>query len=96
MTKDEKSYQSKVAALGCIACRLDGIENMQVSIHHCNGRVKSGCEMQVLALCGQHHQTGGEQAPAIHPFKRRFEAKYGSQEYLMQLTADWINDGALP
>ena len=42
--------------------------------------------MKVLALCDRHHQTGGEEAPAIHPFKARFEAKYGTQAELLKMT----------
>lgn len=34
--------------------------------------------MNVLPLCGPHHQTGGE-GVAIHPFKRQWEAKFGKQ-----------------
>ena len=41
--------------------------------------------MNVLPLCGEHHQTGGEDAPAIHPWKRRFVAKYGTQEELQAM-----------
>jgi len=39
--------------------------------------------MKVLPLCAPHHQTGGEAAPSIHPWKARFEQKYGTQESLM-------------
>jgi hypothetical protein len=91
MTKAEKAHHDSVAALGCIACRIDGIFNTHVSIHHVEGRTKPGCEMKVLALCGPHHQTGGKEAPAIHPWKRRFEQKYGTQEELMEMTAQLLN-----
>ena len=39
--------------------------------------------MRVLPLCGPHHQTGGKEAPAIHPWKARFEKKYGTQADLL-------------
>ena len=38
--------------------------------------------MNVIPLCGTHHQTGGKDAPAIHPWKTRFVQKYGTQEEL--------------
>jgi hypothetical protein len=91
MTKAEKAHHDAVAALGCIACRIDGIFNTHVSIHHVEGRTKPGCEMKVLALCGPHHQTGGKEAPAIHPWKKRFTEKYGTQEELMEMTAQLLN-----
>lgn len=71
-----------VSEVGCIACRIDGRINNHVSIHHIDGRTKPGAHSNVIPLCGPHHQTGGENAPAIHPWKRRFEAKYGTQEAL--------------
>jgi hypothetical protein len=84
MTKAEQAYHDDLCRIiGCIACRIDGIINFHVSIHHCDGRTKKGCQMKVLPLCGAHHQTGGEEAPSIHPWKKRFEAKYGTQEKLM-------------
>jgi len=85
-TKTEKKRHDRIASLGCIACYKDGIFNDYVSIHHCDGRTKPGAHGKVLALFGPHHQTGGEMAPAIHPYKEQFEAKYGTQAELMGLT----------
>lgn len=85
-TKAEKKHWDRVAALGCIACLNDGINNTYVSIHHIDGRTKPGAHMRVLGLCGPHHQTGGQKAPAIHPYKAQFEAKYGTQAELLAQT----------
>lgn len=83
-TAKEKAYWDRLAnEIGCIACLQDGIKNNMVSIHHCDGRTKKGAHMKVLPLCASHHQTGGQDAPSIHPWKARFEAKYGTQEELM-------------
>lgn len=90
--KSEKLYWSRlVSVVGCIACRIDGITNNHVSIHHIDGRTKPGAHMNVLPLCDRHHQTGGEEAPAVHPWKRRFEAKYGTQEELMAKCDEILN-----
>lgn len=80
-TRAEKMYWSRlVSTVGCIACRVEqSIVNTHCSIHHIDGRTKPGAHSNVLPLCAEHHQTGGETAPAIHPWKRRFEAKYGTQ-----------------
>lgn len=97
MTKAEKAHQEKVASFGCIACLLDGVENMHVSIHHVNGRTKPGAHMQVLALCAGHHQDGTGQDKtliAVHPYKARFERAYGTQKELLERVAIWINNGA--
>lgn len=97
MTKDEKEYQSQVAAIGCIACLLDGNHNPVVSIHHCDGRTKPGCQLKVLPLCAGHHQdgTGNDKTMiARHPYKARFEAKYGTEEQLMGLVNEIISGTA--
>ena len=85
-TKAEETYWSKLAEIvGCIACRLDGRINHYVSIHHVAGRTRPGCHMLVLPLCAPHHQTGGMLAPSVHPWKARFETKYGKQESLIKM-----------
>jgi hypothetical protein len=82
-TRAEKRYWSElVSIVGCVACRMDGKANHHATIHHIDGRTKPGAHMKVIPLCEWHHQTGGEEAPSIHPWKRRFEEKYGSQEWL--------------
>lgn len=92
-TKAEKKYWDKIASLGCIACRIDGYHNPLVSIHHTQGRTKKGAHMLVLALCAGHHQNGtgnDKKMLAVHPFKRRFEAKYGSQKILIDMTNELL------
>lgn len=92
-TKAEKEYHDAVASLGCIACLIDGNSNTLVSIHHCDGRTKPGAHRKVLALCAGHHQdgTGNDKSMiAIHPYKRRFEQRYGTQEELMALTNELL------
>jgi hypothetical protein len=90
-TKAEKSLWDQMASFGCIACHLDGIHNTHVSIHHIDGRTKPGAHKKVLPLCGPHHQTGGTEAPAIHPWKARFEKKYGKQIDLLKLLMEKLN-----
>lgn len=93
-TKTEKKYWEAVASLGCIACKKDGYLNMVVSIHHCDGRTKKGAHMKVLPLCAGHHQDGtgnDKNMIAIHPYKKRFETKYGTQQELM----DKVNEQLL-
>jgi len=90
VSKAIKAYWDKVASIGCIACLQDGIHNDYVSIHHIDGRTKPGAHYKVLPLCGPHHQTGGETAPAIHPYKARFEAKYGTQAELLNIVKGLI------
>lgn len=96
-TKKEHEYHDQVARLGCIACMLDGNINLYVSIHHCHGRTQRGAHMKVLPLCAGHHQDGtgpDKTMIAIHPYKARFEQKYGTQEALMSLVTELLDGRA--
>lgn len=85
-TADEARFMSAIAALGCIACRKDGWHNPDVSVHHIDGRTKPGAHLLVLPLCAGHHQDGTGPNPtliAVHPYKARFEERYGAQRALL-------------
>jgi hypothetical protein len=88
VTSAEKELWDQLAALGCVACLREGVFEPDVSIHHCDGRTKPGCHLQVLALCASHHQDGTGKNPhyiAVHPWKARFEQKFGTQESLIEI-----------
>ena len=81
--KSEKKYHDDLCRIvGCICCRINGGFNDHVSIHHIDGRTKPGAHMKVLPLCGFHHQHGTEDDPSVHPWKARFEQRYGTQAQL--------------
>ena len=90
-TAKEKLFHDELAQLGCIACYIEGRKNTYVSIHHVNGRTKQGAHMQVLPLCGPHHQDQGQGVIAVHPWKARFEEKYGNQYTLIEQCKELIN-----
>lgn len=93
-TKAEKQLHDRIASLGCIACLLDGRRNYHVSIHHIAGRTRPEAHLQVLPLCAGHHQdgTGAPGLIAVHPYKARFEAKYGTQEHLLSLVMTMVSE----
>jgi hypothetical protein len=99
---DQKAFHDQLASrIGCVACRMDGIFNDYVSIHHIDGRTKPDAHWKVLPLCGSHHQDDGL-AIAVHPHKGMFETRYGKQMDLLvwcieqlQLQGASVSDGAL-
>ena len=97
VTAAERELWHRIAGLGCCACAIDGNENPFVSIHHVDGRTKPGCHALVLPLCAQHHKQDDSDPlgrVAVHPFKHRFEAKYGSQAALLMAQMEKLGDAA--
>lgn len=93
----EKLLWDRLAALGCVACLKDGQFNPHVSIHHVAGRTAPGCHLLVLPLCAEHHMhddTDHAGRTGVHPYKARFEARYGSQADLMLYCAAMLEAGA--
>jgi hypothetical protein len=85
-TAIEAWFMDRVGALPCICCLKDGWENREISLHHIDGRTKLGAHFLVLPLCAGHHQDGTGPNPsliAVHPYKARFEARYGTQMDLL-------------
>ena len=87
-TADEKRHMNTVAEIGCIVCRNKGFIN-PAEIHHLDGRMKKGCHFKVLPLCYEHHRGGRDTEPiSRHPYKKRFENKYGTEEKLLEQVDD--------
>ena len=83
-TADEKRHMSAVADIGCIVCRNKGFMN-PAEIHHIDGKTKKDCHFKVLPLCYEHHRKGNDKEPiSRHPYKKRFENEYGTEEELLK------------
>ncbi len=98
MTKAEAQFQQKVRDLGCIVCWIDRAEFTPCEIHHrLSGGRRMG-EMHVLGLCPPHHRGGRNDAECVSRDhnKRRFEARYGTEEYLADQTRILIDNLVMP
>lgn len=87
-TVAEAERMARVVAWGCVACRLDGNASRDTAIHHLlRGGVRIG-HRYTIGLCDIGHHQGGAPIGLIsrHPWKARFEAKYGSEIQLLALT----------
>ena len=90
MTKAEKKHLNKVASLGCIACRQMGYFGTPAEIHHIKGKnikSKKSSHFEVIPLCPYHHRTSNE---AYHHSPKKFTEKFGTQEYLLELTNELL------
>jgi len=86
-TAEQKRFWDMLAReVGCIASRKDGFWEPRVSIHHIDGRTKPDAHWLVLPLSAGNHQdgTGAPGRIAVHPWKARFEARYGTQRELLR------------
>lgn len=78
-TKDEREWMSAIVRYGCIACRIDGLPWRETAVHHIlRGGQRLGHKF-TLPLCDPGHHQGGEPLGLVsrHPWKARFEARYG-------------------
>lgn len=82
-TKVEREWMDRARSVGCVACEKDGHPGTPAEIHHiviANRRIG---HLYTIPLCPRHHRDGGESAPSVHPWRRRFELKYGTQLELL-------------
>ena len=96
-TIDERRRMDAIAAIGCIACKHDGIENPHVSLHHIDGRTRPGAHLMVLPLCAPHHQqddTDPLQRPSVHGRKATFTERYGTELALLAECMELIGEPA--
>lgn len=88
MTKDEKQHLGRVAALGCIACYLQGTPGTPAEIHHPRagaGKGQRASHYDGIPLCPPHHRgTMHPQVPSIHLARRVFIEQFGTEQELLQ------------
>lgn len=93
VTKEQKQFHDNLCNhIGCIACRLDGLFNDYVSVHHIDGRTKPDAHFLVLPLCSHHHQVSGKGWLTLHDNKSRFTAHYGSEMDLLKMSIEMLLD----
>ena len=91
-TVAESAWMDAITTLGCIACILDGHERRPGAVHHILSGGRRMGHLFTLCLCDPGHHQGGQQLGLIsrHPWKARFEERYGSELSLLELTKSTI------
>lgn len=84
---EERAWMDWIVSYGCIACRIDGHGFTPPAVHHILRGGRRMGHLFTLPLCDPGHHQGGEARGVIsrHPWKARFEARYGTE---LQLLAD--------
>ncbi len=97
-TADDKRWHDAQCELGCIVCLVMFNVYTPGTVHHMDGKTKPGAHKKTICLCGGHHQVAsdsGEWAtrhgPGRNAGKAMFEAAYGTEEELMEITKKMLN-----
>jgi len=80
-----KAHLARVAALGCVVCRNEGLGETPAQAHHinCGTMGRKASDFETIPLCPTHHQYSGHGHIAVHDGLESFEARYGSERELL-------------
>ena len=77
----------RVAALGCIACLIDGNPGTPAELHHIRetaGGGQKALDSDVISVCPAHHRgTDHPRTPSIHLDRLAFISRYGTESELL-------------
>lgn len=84
-TAEERAWMGAIVEFGCICCYLDGHGYAMPQVHHILRGGRRIGHLFTLPLCPGHHQDGAGASGMVarHPYKARFEAKYGDEMLLL-------------
>jgi len=84
-TKEEAEWMDRIIEHGCVACRIDRVQLRPAEVHHILSGGRRIGHLFTIPLCSGHHRdgTGAPGLLARHPFKARFEARYGLELLLL-------------
>lgn len=84
----ERQWMARITAFGCIACYLDGNPGRRGAVHHLLRGGRRIGHLHSICLCDPGHHQGGQPQGMVsrHPWKQRFEARYGTEAVLLERT----------
>ncbi len=84
-TKIEAEWMGRIVTYGCVACRIDGQLPRPTAVHHILRGGRRMGHLFTLPLCDPGHHQGGEPFGLVsrHPWKARFERRYGPELRLL-------------
>lgn len=91
MTKSERDHYAKLARLGCILCRQNGIADTdtEVEIHHIRRYGGKRSQAPAVPLCAYHHRLGDNSYHSLGA--KGFQKYWGiSPEQLVEKTNELL------
>lgn len=84
------AHFERVAALGCIACLIDGNPGTPAELHHIRetaGGGQKALDTDIVPLCVFHHKGDDHpRTPSIHLDRLAFISRYGTESELLART----------
>lgn len=82
---EEREWMDWIVSYGCVACRIDGLGFTPPAVHHILRGGRRMGHLFTIPLCDPGHHQGGESRGAVsrHPWKARFEERYGAEADLL-------------
>ena len=96
-TVEESAWMEAITAIGCIACLIDGHFGTPGAVHHIlRGGQRIG-HLHSICLCDPGHHQNGQQRGMVsrHPWKARFEDRYGSEDSLLTKSRGLVSGDTL-
>ena len=95
--KARSAHFARVAALGCIACLIDGNPGTPAELHHIRetaGGGQKALDSDVISVCPAHHRgTDHPRTPSIHLDRLAFIERYGSETELLARVRAMTGEG---
>lgn len=91
-TKAEAEWMDSIQQIGCIVCRLTGKGETPAEVHHMLSGGRRRGHLFTIPLCYPHHRSGRNDAEVTSrdQNQKRFAARYGSEEYLLAKTREFV------
>lgn len=93
-TKAEKEWMRDITELGCIVCRIQGRGHVPAAVHHILLGGQRTDHFQTIPLCDPGHHQGAPKSSgevSRHPNRARFEERYGTEQFLLDLTRQCVD-----
>lgn len=88
MTREEREWMRDIVAVGCVVCALHKGVYSPPDVHHMLSGGRRRGHRFTIPICPPHHRGGRDDAECVSrdQNRRRFEARYGTEEYLFAET----------
>jgi hypothetical protein len=89
-----KRHLQRIKEMPCIACLQMGYTTYGVDAHHILSGGRRIGDFDTIPLCPPHHRGGENHEGWVsrHPWRREFEARYGTEERLLEIVKEMLDE----